>query len=176
MALNAVSFQTAWVACVVGAAWGHPWVGPAVVLGALALHACLVHDPGRALGAALLIGLAGFLVDSVLGMLGILQFVDGMDSDWLCPPWLVALWMVFATTPEFSLQWLCGRPRLAAAFGAVAGPASYHVGASLGALRIGEPAVISLMTLACVWALVLPLMMEGVGTSMRAMAWRGGPG
>ena len=41
--LSFAAMQLGWFACVVGAAHGHPWLGPAVVLATLALH--VRHEP-----------------------------------------------------------------------------------------------------------------------------------
>ncbi len=43
----------------------------------------------------------GSLMDVLQGKLGLLLFVDGT----LLPPWLAALWCIFATTFGISLRW-----------------------------------------------------------------------
>lgn len=80
---------------------------------------------------------AGAIVDSVLGYLGILLFRDSLIASWLCPPWLIALWLIFATTFQSSLSWLAGRYWIAAVSGGIFGPVSYYAGQALGALTGG---------------------------------------
>ena len=52
----------------------------------------------------------------------------------LAPYWIVALWMLFATTLNVTFRWLQPRPALAAALGAVFGPVSYIAGAAVGVI------------------------------------------
>ena len=80
---------------------------------------------------------AGAIVDNVLGYLGILIFRDSLIASWLCPPWLIALWMIFATTFQSSLSWRAGRYWIAAVSGGIFGPVSYYAGQALGALTGG---------------------------------------
>ncbi len=159
--LNAIGFQCGWFLCVLGAARGLPWLGPAAVLLLLAGHARLVEAPRRALQFVMLIGAYGLLVDSLLALGGVLAFKDGMGPGWICPPWLIALWMLFATTPALSLRWLYGRWALAAGLGAVFGPLSYYAGAALGAVTLGTTRMTGLLVLSLVWAVTLPLLLVG---------------
>ena len=80
---------------------------------------------------------AGAIVDSVLGYLGILIFRDSLIASWLCPPWLIALWMIFATTFQSSLSWRAGRYWIAAVSGGIFVPVSYYAGQALDALTGG---------------------------------------
>lgn len=68
---------------------------------------------------------------------GILIFRDNLIASWLCPPWLIALWMIFATTFQSSLSWYAGRYWIAAVSGGIFGPVSYYAGQALGALTGG---------------------------------------
>ncbi len=168
--LNALGFQLGWFTCVLGASWGYPWAGPLAAALFLTVHAGLVDSPRSSLRCALLIGVIGFLVDSLLGATGVLGFRDGLGPGWICPPWLVALWMLFSTTPELSLRWLHGRWGLAAVLGAIFGPLSYYVGETLGALTLGASRLTSLLVLATVWAAALPLLLMWSGRCVGAGA------
>ncbi len=156
--LNAIGFQLGWAVCVIGAAKGVPWAGPVMAVLLLTMHGLLVLSPRRSLRFVLMVGLTGFVIDSLLGFLGILQFRDGLGPGWICPPWLLALWMLFATTPELSLRWLKGRVGLAALLGGIFGPLSYYAGQALGAITVGEPLSVSVAVLAVVWMGVLPML------------------
>lgn len=156
--LNAIGFQLGWAMCVIGAAKGVPWAGPAVAVLLLAMHGLLVPAPKASLAFVVAVGGAGFVIDSLLGFLGILQFRDGLGPGWICPPWLLALWMLFATTPELSLRWLKERVGLGALLGGIFGPLSYYAGQALGAIAVGKPISISVAILAAVWMGVMPLM------------------
>ncbi|MFG0318484.1 MAG: alpha/beta fold hydrolase [Planctomycetota bacterium JB042] len=169
--LNFALFQAGWFACVLGAADPRPavaWIGPAAVAVLLAIHLARV-EPRRD-EARLLVGVAafGFVVDSILTAADVLRYEDRLVA-WLAPPWIVALWAMFASTFRHSLAWLGERPRLAFLLGAVGGPASYAAGARLGALQWPENVVRSVLVTSVVWALAVPL-------CLRAARRRPGPG
>lgn len=88
------------------------WIGPAVAAGILPLHVGMAVDRSAMIKAIGLVGVLGFLADSVLGLAGFLKF-QGSDfvGQPLVPLWLLGLWLVFATTLGSSLSWLSSRPR-----------------------------------------------------------------
>jgi hypothetical protein len=155
-AANFLAFQVGWWACVLGAAHRAPWLGPLVVLVLLAVHLRPDPAPKTASRIVLSVGLLGFVIDSTLGYAGILRFQDSVIATWLCPLWLMAIWMIFATTLRHSLGWLAGRYAMAALLGAVFGPISYYAGQSLGAVRLGGNVSVALGVLAALWALLMP--------------------
>ena len=157
--LNFPMFYLGWFACVVGAARGHLWLGPAVVAALLLLHLALTSDPEREARLIVMIGLFGFAVDTLQASAGLYAFTHTSVVPWLCPLWMVALWMVFATTLNSSLAWLAGRYRLAAALGALCGPVSYVAGARLGAIELSANTLVSLFGIAFVWALAMPALL-----------------
>ncbi len=156
--VNFVTFQIGWFVCVLGASYGRPWLGPSVVLFLLSFYFWMVEDHWTAVRVVLVVGLVGAVIDSAFGYVGLLQFRDSVLANWLCPPWLVALWMIFATTLQHSLSWLAGRWKLAALLGGVFGPVSYYAGQEFGALRLGGTMSSTALALAAVWALLLPLL------------------
>ncbi len=155
--LNALAVNVGWFACVLGAAGGVPWVGPAVVGGLVAMHG-LINRP--AVGEWKLLGgvaLLGFGVDSALGAAGLFQYSSGLaGTGWLAPVWLVALWMNLGTAVNHCLGWLAGRPWLTAILGGLGGAAAYAGGARLGALEFGYSLPVVLVVLAVAWAVVFP--------------------
>lgn len=154
--MNFAMFYLGWFACVAGAGRGHLWLGPAVVGALLIGHLLLTRDRAREATLALTIGLFGFWVDTLQASAGLFSFTHTSALPWLCPPWMVVLWMLFATTLNSSMGWLAGRHRLAAVLGAVCGPLSYAAGARLGAIAFHHNALVSLAGVAIVWALAMP--------------------
>jgi len=154
---DVAAFQACWWACVAGAAHGRPWLGPAVVAAYLAGHLAL----GRARrGLVALAGvslLAGLALDGTLSAARLVQFPAAVSGPWppAPPPWMLALWVALAATLRGSLAWLAGRPGLAAAVGAVAGPAAYVAGENVGAVALLRPLAGPLLALAAGWALAL---------------------
>ena len=153
---NFLGFQAAWFACVLGAAHDRPWLGPLVVLFLLTWHIGTAPEWRPAVCRIVLIGLLGALVDSMLGFAGVLQYRDGLGASWVCPIWLIALWMAFATTLKHSLGLLEGRHAVAALVGGIFGPLSYYGGQALGALRVRGGLVDGLLVLMVLWAVLLP--------------------
>ncbi len=155
---NVAAFQLTWWVSVLGAADSKRWIGPALAACILLLHVLMVVDRLAMMKVIGLVGGVGYLVDSVLGLAGVLEFHGGnFGGRLLAPLWLLGLWLVFATTLGSSLSWLSLRPRLAAVLGAVFGPVSYYAGFKLGAFHLGAPHVRSLFIIAVVWSLLLPL-------------------
>jgi len=159
--VNYVAFTACWFACILGAAGGRPWIGPACVLVFAAVHTAVGPSRGdRPAQAALLVlaGLVGYAADSALVLLGILSFPAKAVLGWPSSLWMVALWVNFGTTLNSSMAWLAGRPVVAGVFGAVGGPLAYLAGVRFGAAALGPDLRGALIVIALEWALALPLL------------------
>ena len=157
--VNVVGVNAGWFACVLGAAHGLHWLGPAVVAGLLALHLALNHPWQVEVLLAVAGGVFGFAFDSLLIAGGVYQ-----AERWLLPApltavWLVALWMNFALVLNLALGWLQGRWLPAAVLGFVGGPAAYYSGQRLGAVRLTPPLWRSLLILGIAWAVAIPVLL-----------------
>jgi hypothetical protein len=152
-------FYVGWFACVAGAGRGQLWLGPVVVGVLVTGHLLLARDRIREATLFLAIGLFGFAVDTLQASAGLYAFTGTSILPWMCPPWMVALWMLFATTLNGSMAWLAGRHRLAAVLGAVCGPLSYMAGARLGAIELQANVLMSLAGIALVWGLAMPALL-----------------
>jgi len=152
--LSFVVLQLGWFASVLGAAHGHPWLGPAVVIGTLVLHVRLRPQTARAREALMLAAAAaiGLLVDTALFR----AHVTAVGDAQIPPAWLVVLWpnLAAATAPTGSLHFLARRPILGAFAGAVAGPLAYDAGCRLGAIGLGHD---RLFVIGLAWSPVLPV-------------------
>jgi len=157
---NFAGFYVGWFASVGGAARGHLWLGPAVTALLLLAHLALSTNRAREARLVLTVGLFGFAVDTLQASAGLYAFAHTSPAPWLCPPWMVALWALFATTLNSSMAWLAGRYRLASVLGAVCGPASYAAGARLGAIELSTNALSSIVGIAAVWALAMPMVLR----------------
>lgn len=159
-ALNYAMYQTGWLAAVLGAARGHPWVGMSIALVLVGGHIALARQRQAELWLVLAAGVMGLVVDSTQVGLGLIAFPTGSLVSWLCPPWIVVMWMQFATTFRFSLGWLSGRPILSVAFGAVGGPLAYAVGDRLGAVDLAAPRSTTFVVLGLLWAAAVPMLVR----------------
>jgi hypothetical protein len=165
-ALNVLVFQAGWFACVLGAAHGYPWAGAATGAALAAAWIAQTPRPAAESGLAAAGIAAGACLDSALAATGLVKFAGAVPLPWLAPVWILALWMLFATTLNASLRWLRGRSLLACGLGALGGPASYWAGERLGALRLDGAA--ALVAVAAGWALALPVLMALAARTDRA--------
>jgi hypothetical protein len=154
---NFVVFQSAWFAAVLGAAHQIPLWGTACVIAAIAWHLGVSARPAR---EAKLIGLAcviGFAVESAIAMQRNVTYPSGQPVAWLAPYWMVALWGELAIALNVTMRWMKRRLWLASLLGAIAGPASFASGVKLGGAQFVHQTP-ALITLACAWALLMPLL------------------
>lgn len=156
--INFVSFYVGWVACVAGAGHGMTLVGPQVVAALVGLQLLLKSQPAREAVLIVAVGLLGWALDTGQAVMGVFSFGVRAPAPWFCPLWLVAVWMIFATTLTGSMRWLHGRYGLAAVFGCIGGPLSYYYGLRLGAIDFNPNGTLTLITLAVVWAAVMPVL------------------
>lgn len=153
-------FKLAWIACVVGAGRGHPWLGPIAVLGVLGWHMATASKPFTLLALTTVVAMLGFLIDSTFAVFGVLEYAAAVPADFLAPVWIVAMWVNFALILESGLGWLRRHPALGAGFGLIGGPLAYYAGAKLDAVAFATPAPVALGLLAAVWALSVPALLR----------------
>ena len=156
--INSVIFWIGWLCCVLAGANHLPWLGTSIALVIVAWHIGTADRPRDELLLVLCAGLIGATWDSLLVYAGLLQYPSGTLIEGTAPHWVIAMWLLFATTFNVSLRWLKQRPLLAAAIGTVAGPAAYFAGYKLGGVQV--PDVMTAMSaLAIGWALLMPALM-----------------
>jgi hypothetical protein len=151
-------YQAGWFCCVLAAAHERPWWGVLAGLALIAAHVALLARPAAELRLLLVAGLLGAVVDSLQSCAGLLVFRSGYVAGCLAPPWIVVMWMQFATLFGFSLSFLRGRHVLSAALAAVGGPLAFWVGGRLGAVEFPAPTARSLLVLGVVWAAAVPFL------------------
>lgn len=154
---NFLAFQIGWFACVLGGANGLPWVGTGIALAIVGWHLTRAIRPMQELLLVLSAAAIGMVFDSLLVALGLLAYPSGTLIAGTAPHWIVALWMLFATTLNVSLGWLKHRLPIAVLFGAIGGPLAYWGGARLGAMTFLSPTP-GLIALAIGWALFTPVL------------------
>lgn len=147
--LNAVVFQSAWLACVTGG------TAVALVVTGVALGLHLWWNPRRGAQAAMLLAalLVGLVCETLLIKAGVL-LVPGP----LPPVWLLCLWPLFATTPGLALRWFRDRPVQAAAAGLLFAPMSYFGGSRLAGIELLAPEWLALLLIGTVWLVAFPLL------------------
>ena len=159
MLVNFVLFQIGWFACVLGAAHGMPGAGVAAALVVVAWHLARAPRPRPELTLLVIAAVIGFAWDTALVALGWIEYPNGTLIPGTAPIWIVAMWVVFATTLNVSLGWLKRSLPLALLFGAVGGPLAYVAGGKLGGLSFLQQTP-ALVALSIGWAFLTPLLLR----------------
>lgn len=157
---NFVLFQLGWFACVLGGAQGWALWGALLSLLIVLRHLQCAQDMRKETYLLLLAGAIGLAWESALVNAGLLIYPDPIAEIAgiaLAPYWILALWLIFATTFNVSMRWLKARLWLAVPFGAIGGPLAFLAGEKLGAVVIPTPTT-TLIVLAAGWALWSPLL------------------
>ena len=158
--INVVLYQIGWFSCVLGAAHGFPVSGALGALALVVVHLLLTDARMAEIRLLLAACLLGVMADSLQQATGLFTFkTDPRWPLWL-PFWVFIIWAQFATLFRFALHWLAGRYLLGALFGALGGPLAYWGGIRLGAATFGESPLLTLVILALVWALMMPLLLR----------------
>lgn len=157
--INAVIYQLGWFSCILGAAYGHPFIGAGFGIVLLAVHLTLAVQRRAEIKLVVISCLLGIIIDSSQQAAGLFIFAGDRAWPFWLPLWIVVIWAQFATVLRFALFWLHGRYLLAALLGAVGGPLAYWSGIRLGVAHFGASPPITLLVLATVWAVVMPLLL-----------------
>ena len=157
MLKNLLLFKAGWLACVVLAARDMPELASLAVAAVVAIHLAGVAVPVKEallLVAAAVIGLAW---ESMLVWSGLLVYSQSSASGALAPHWIVAMWVLFATTVNHGLGWIKRNWMVTAAAGLLGGPLAFYAGAGMGAVSFSNTAL-ALAVIGLGWALLLPLL------------------
>ncbi len=159
LAINLSLFKIGWLASVLTAAASIPAAGVAVVATVAAVH--LFRSDNRQGEAQLLLfaALVGLGWESALVTLGLVEYGAGSPVPGIAPYWIVAMWVLFATTLNGALRWLRKSMLVAVLFGAIGGPLSFFAGQKAGAVVFPDPAL-SLFVIGAGWAVLLPLLVR----------------
>ena len=101
----------------------------------------------------------GFAWESALVLGGLLEYSSGNWVSGLAPYWIVAMWVLFATTLNVGMRWLRRSTAVAAIAGAIGGPLAFFAGSSIGAVELVSP-TIALIAIGIGWAVMLPLLVK----------------
>lgn len=157
--INFALFQFAWFACVLGGARDLPLAGTSTVALAVAVHLYLVKTARAELALIGAVALIGTAWDSIIVSTGLMSYPSGTFAEGLAPHWIIAMWVNFAITLNVSMNWLKGRPLVAAVFGGIGGPLAYLTGYKLGGVAIPD-LWLALGIQGLGWAIILPLLLQ----------------
>ncbi|TXI37314.1 MAG: DUF2878 domain-containing protein [Nitrosomonas sp.] len=155
--LNSLAFYGGWTALLVFAAEGQPGKGLLILLGLLAIHFALSHQRLKDVIFFAVITLAGCIIDIGYLSYGVLSYASPNEwVDWLPPPWMVGVYLLFATAVDYSLFWMRSYPIVAAVLGSIGAMMSYIAGVKLGAAQFLLPDHLSLTIIGIVWFFFMP--------------------
>ncbi len=157
MITNALLFQLGWSVCVIAGSGSWHILGTLLVILLLAVHLKQALRPKPESTLVVCVLAMGLVWDSALVNMEVLKYNYGILHSKLAPHWIMAMWALFATTLNLSLNWLKGRWTLTVLFGAAGGPLAYWLGSRLGAVEIVNPNQ-GLVFLALGWSLLMPAM------------------
>lgn len=156
MVLNLVLFKAGWVACVMLAAGDMPGLATLAVAAVVVVHLLIVPVPVKEallLAAAALLGLGW---ESLVLATGLLQYPESSQSGVWAPHWIVAMWVLFATTINHGLAWVKRSWLVSATMGLIGGPLAFFAGAGLGAVTFTNTPL-ALAVIGTGWAALLPM-------------------
>ena len=157
--INLAVFKVAWTAVVVSAAAGAPVIGVIAVAAAVGIHLWYSDNPDTEIRLLMAAAALGFGWESVLVIANLVEYPSGTWLPGLAPFWIVAMWVLFATTLNVGMRWLRRNTAVAAIAGAAGGPLAFFAGASIGAVEFASPAI-ALAFIGIGWAVMLPLLVK----------------
>jgi predicted neutral ceramidase superfamily lipid hydrolase len=137
--LNFFTFYIAWWAILISQWKSNPLVGWVIWGAVILVHFFVVSiNKKKDLIEVILIAAAGLVLDTILGKAGILTFNNSYSSV-LPPLWLVAIWIIFATTISYTFVLIRNKPLAQVVTGGFFAPVSYITGAKFGLLSVYQP-------------------------------------
>ena len=155
--INIILFKICWITCVYCAGQGKPFIGPAVVTLSVLFQFLYFKFNTSWLLFLLFVGTLGSLYDSLACSWNIISFPN---DPVFYPLWMSALWVNFASLLHFTLSWMQKKYFISIVFGFFGGPISYFTGKKLGAITLLEPTFLSLIVIACMWAIIMPILLK----------------
>lgn len=151
---NLAFFKIGWVACVMFAAAGQPLLAALSVLAVAVAHLAAVKAPMKELFLLLVAAGFGLGWESFMVWTGLVTYPN-YESAILAPFWIVAMWVLFATTINHGLRWTKRSLWVASIAGLLGGPLAFFGGMNLGAVEFSHTAA-ALVVIGLGWALLLP--------------------
>ncbi len=134
-----------------------PLAGTAVIGVAVLVHLALSKNANAEFRLLTIAALLGLTWESLLVTAGLVEYNAESIVPGMAPYWIVAMWVLFATTLSLGFKWLKNHLWVAALVGGVGGPLAFAAGERLGAVKFSDP-VLTLVIVAAGWSVLMPLM------------------
>ena len=154
--MNLVLFKAGWVACVALAARDLPALSTLAVGVVVLIHLFAVAVPVKEAVFLLAAAVIGLVWESLLLSTGLIQYLESSQYGGWAPHWIVAMWVLFATTINHGLSWVKRNWMMSAVAGLLGGPLAFYAGSGMGAVTFPNPAM-ALAVIGMGWAVLLPL-------------------
>lgn len=154
---NLVLFKLGWVACIFAAAALLPEFAVLAVATVVLIH--LARAPVPVKEAVFLLSAAGLGLawETFVLFTGLIEYPGAVAGNVLAPYWIVAMWVLFATTINNGFKWVKRHWALASVFGLIGGPMAFYAGTAAGAASFSNT-FIALAVIGAGWAVLLPLL------------------
>ena len=166
MLINLSLFKAGWLAAVFSAAASLPVIGTAVIAIAALVHIGRSKNRQHEIRLLMLAAAIGLAWESGLVSAGIVQYGTSTLVPGLAPYWIVAMWVLFATTLNVGMRWLQKSTVVAVLVGAIGGPMSFLAGEKAGAVTFSNTST-ALFVIGLGWAVFLPLLVRFAARSDR---------
>jgi len=154
---NLVLFKLGWVACILAAAALLPEIAVLAVAIVVLIHLARAPVPAKEAFFLFCAALLGLAWETVVLFTGLVDYPGPGAQSMLVPSWIVAMWVLFATTINYGFSWLKRHWAIASIFGLLGGPMAFFAGSAAGAAEFSNP-VIALAVIGVGWAILLPLL------------------
>lgn len=132
-----IAYYLTWFACIIYAASGEPWMGPAVALSFICVQLLvqmISHRPWLyELLFALTLMFVGMIVDTTLLQTGWIYFKANPFADSISPPWMACLWLSFGFTVTVTSRAWLHRYIIMGVLTFISLPFAYWIGVIIGA-------------------------------------------
>ncbi len=151
--INLSLFKFGWLVVVFSAAAGLAEVGAATVALIALVHLVRANKISYELALLVIAGAIGLAWETLLVQTGVLSYPTSSTNTALAPYWIVAMWVLFATTLNVGMKWLRKNLLITAIAGAICGPLSFVAGQKAGAVDLADN---SILVIGLGWAVLLP--------------------
>jgi len=155
---NLVCFKIGWVACVMFAAAGKPGFAALSVAAVAAVHLVSIKIPLKEILLLVTAALMGLAWESFMVWSGLVVY-PGHQAELLAPYWIVAMWVLFATTINHGLSWTKRSWWVASLAGLFGGPMAFFGGMNLGAVEFSNTWA-ALLVIGIGWGVLLPVLVR----------------
>lgn len=140
----------------IGASIDYVYIGPFIMLIFLLIHFIVNGLKQSDVRIITIVGLIGIMIDSAFNMTTIIIY-NGTNSNIFPPLWIIAMWIGFAATMNYSMSWLKNNYKIGFLVGSIFGPLSYITGHKFNAITINYSDSNPIFSLSISWALAVPI-------------------